>query len=50
MVPQSWIIDCLKIYKITDEIIKFIENTKENWGVKLTAGDSREMWYYHNYL
>ena len=24
IVLQSWIIDCLKMYKISDEVIKFI--------------------------
>ena len=33
IVPQSWIIDCLKMYKISDEVINFIENTMENWRV-----------------
>ena len=37
MVPQSWIIDCLKMYKIYDEGIKFIENTMKKWKVKMTA-------------
>ena len=35
MVLQSWIINCLKMYKISDEGINFIEKT---WRVKLTAG------------
>ena len=38
MVPQNWIIHCLKMYKISDEVIKFIEETMKNWRVKLTAG------------
>ena len=38
MVPQSWIIDCLKMYKISDEVIKFIDNTMKNWKLELTAG------------
>ena len=37
-VPQSWIINCLKIYKIYEEVIKFIEQTMKNWRVELTAG------------
>ena len=36
MVPQSRIIDC-KMYKISNEVIKFIKNTMENWRVELTA-------------
>ena len=27
MVPQNWIINCLKIYKISNEVIKVIEKT-----------------------
>ena len=37
LVPQSWIIDCLKMYKIFGKVIKFIKNTMGNWRVKLTA-------------
>ena len=39
MVPQSWKIDCLKMYKISGKIIKFMENTTEMRRVKLTAGE-----------
>ena len=38
MVPQSWIINCLKIYKISHEDINFIEKTMKNWRVELKAG------------
>ena len=38
MVPQSWTIDSLKMYKISVEVIKFIDETNKNWRVKLTAG------------
>ena len=38
MVPQSWIIDSLKLYKVSDENIKFIVKTMKNWKMKLTAG------------
>ena len=38
MVLQSCIIDCLKMYKISGEVIKIIENTMRNWTVELTAG------------
>ena len=37
MVLQSWIIDCLKMYQISGEVIKFIENTIENLWEDLTA-------------
>ena len=38
MAPQSWIIDCLKMFKIADKVIKFNEETMKNWIVELTAG------------
>ena len=38
MVPQSWIINCLKMYKISDEVINFIKKTMKTWKVELTAG------------
>ena len=38
MVPQSWIINCLKMYKISHEVINFIEKTMKNWRDELTAG------------
>ena len=38
MFPQSWIINCLKMYKISDEVINFIEKTMKTWRVELTAG------------
>ena len=36
MVSQSWIINCLKIYKISDEVINFIEKTMKTERVELT--------------
>ena len=38
MVLQSWIINCLKMYKISDKVINFIEKTMKTWIVELTAG------------
>ena len=38
MVSQSWILHCLKINKIPDEVIQFIEKTMETLRVELTAG------------
>ena len=37
MVPHSWIIHCLKMYKISHEVINFIEKTMQTWRVELTA-------------
>ncbi len=36
--PQSLIINCLKMYKISDEVMNFIEKTMKTWRVELTAG------------
>ena len=38
MVPQSWIIQCLKMYKISHEVINFIEKTIQTWRVEMTEG------------
>ena len=38
MLPQSWILHCLKMYKISHEVINFIEQTMKTWRVELTAG------------
>ena len=38
MVPQSWIINCLKMYKISHEVINLIEKNMKTWRVELTAG------------
>ena len=38
MVPQSWIINCLKMYKILDEVINFIEKTMKTCKRELTTG------------
>ena len=38
MVPQNWIINCLKMYKISDKVINFIKKTMKTWRVELTAG------------
>ena len=38
MVPQSWILHYLKMYKISHEVINFIEQTMKTWRVELTAG------------
>ena len=40
MVPQSWIINCLKMYKISHEVINFTEKTTKNWKVELPVGGS----------
>ena len=37
MVPQCWVINCLKIYKISDDILNFIEKIMKIWRVEMTA-------------
>ena len=41
MVPHSWILNCLKMYKILDEVIDLIDKTMKTWRVELTAGRRR---------
>ena len=38
MVPHSWIRHCLIMYKISHEVVNFIEQTMKTWRVDLTAG------------
>ena len=39
IVAKSWIINCLKVYKISDEVINCIEKTMKTWKVELIAGE-----------
>ena len=41
MVPHSWITNSLKMYKISHEVITFIDKTMKIWRVDLTAGGRR---------
>ena len=61
MVPQSWIVHCLKMYKIPYQIVQFMEKTMQTWSgidsrrTKLSRGKdpeaySRGMHYHHYYL
>ena len=38
VVSQNWIMPYLKMFKISSEVLQFIENSMENWRVKQTAG------------
>ena len=38
MVPQSWILHSLKMYKMPDQVVQFIEKTMQTWRVELTTG------------
>ena len=42
-VPQSWIINCFKMYKISHEVINFIKKTLKTWRVELTAGGRKRL-------
>ena len=37
-VPHSWIINSLRMYKISHEVINFMDKTMKTWRVELTAG------------
>ena len=41
MVPHSWIINSHKMYKISDEVINFIDKTMKTWRVELKARGRR---------
>ena len=36
-VLQTWIIECLKTYKISNKVINFITEAMKNWKVELTT-------------
>ena len=38
MVPRSWILHCLKMYKISHEVLNFIDQTMQTWREEPTAG------------
>ena len=38
MIRQSWIINCLRMNKLSDKVINAIEKTLKYWRVELTAG------------
>ena len=38
MFSHSWIINCIKMYKISHEIINFMDKTMKTWRVELTVG------------
>ena len=41
MVRQSWILHCLKMHKIPDQVEQFMEKTMETWRVEMvTEGKS----------
>ena len=38
MVPHSWVLQCLKIFKVANNISNVIKNSMKNWKVKLATG------------
>ena len=37
MVPHGWMIEAMKMVRISDNIVKLFENSKETWRTELTA-------------
>ena len=44
MVPQCWIINCLKMYKISYEVVNFIEKTFMVFSMKFTTSTGELNW------
>ena len=40
MVPRSWIIECLDLFAVAENIKSFLVNSMENWKVMLCSGNS----------
>ena len=40
MVPHSWIIECLDLFRVAKNIKSFLVNSMEKWKVKLCSGNS----------
>ena len=38
MVLQTWLIESLKMYKISDKVLNFIMKSMKNWKVELVTG------------
>ena len=38
MIPYTWVLQCLRIFKVANNISSVIENSMKNWKVKLTSG------------
>ena len=41
MIPHSWILECLRMFKISEPVVKFIGNSMEDWKVDLTAAGDK---------
>ena len=37
IVPQNWVLHCLKMYKIPDQVVQFIEKAMKTWRVEMIA-------------
>ena len=40
-VPHSWIVKCLRLYKINEQIIKMIEDQMRNWKTNIVLNHNR---------
>ena len=41
MVPHSWIIECLDLFRVAENIRSLLVNSMEKWNVMLCSGNSR---------
>ena len=40
MVQQSWLIECLNLFKVAKNAVKFLQTTMVNWRTQLVSGSS----------
>ena len=40
MIPHSWIIECLDLFEVTENITSLLVNSMEKWKVMLCSGNS----------
>ena len=38
LILLTWIIECLEMFQITEQIVNFITRAMENWKAELTVG------------
>ena len=41
MIPHSWILECLDIFKVAKNLTRLIQNSMKHWKVELTAGGEK---------
>ena len=37
MVPHSWILECMRLYGVSDSVINFLKRSMSKWKVQLTS-------------